>query len=898
MPVASSCRRIAARSVSAAVALGVIPAIGFSQPTSHADSWPTRAASVARVDVAGTITDINATTLAQLLGNVAGVQVTSGGASGMGYRIRIRGQSSLALGNDPLVVVDGVRLYSETTFATVNVPSRLDDIDIDDIASIDVFEGPAAAARFGTGAANGVISINTRRGAPGRLRARVYTEQGLIDDATDYPDLHAAWGRRAGSTSTSICALASVAARTCVIDSVSHGNVLDTDSLTPYGTGYRSRYGALATGGNTHVQYALSGKLERETGVTRMPAFEVARLTAARGAPVPARQRRPSGYDRNDVAAHVTAQPVSFIDIDVSGSLFAGSTRQTPDDGQSNGLNVNALGGPWNLGTRAPNGAPLHGYASAPIGEILSQRVAQNVHRLGAVASVRINPSHWIDVRALGGLDHILQRDSTVVRAGDTPNLSTATGVASANIATLSASTGQISATTQFGIGTWLEVSASLGGEWLREHDSTDARLVTGGAQTSSTTTFGETTIASYLASASIGVRDALFIAGGVRRDSVTFIGPLAPVSYPWVNASWLVHRKQPRAGGVVDTLRLRSAYGESGQLPQRALGADALLTLTSNLATLTPERTAEFEVGTEVSMFGAMSRFQFTHYSKLTRDVFVPGTVAPSLGGNGISMARGMRVRNSGTTLSADQRIARSRTLSMSVGAALSTNRNRITAVPDGLPPIVTGNRSTQKSVRGYPLFGYWGRTYRFDDANRDGIIVQSELTVSDTTEYLGSSLPTRELVLLPHVALLDNRLRLDAQFDSKWGYRKFNNTLRHQCQNSLACRGAMDASASLDEQAAAVAAQQGVLGGMIVDGAFTRLREVSATLDLPRAWARGVRASRASVAITGRNVALFTKYAGADPEAVENVLDTGVDEFFSTPPRRVWSLRLNVVF
>ena len=108
---------------------------------------------------------------------------------------------------------------------------------------------------------------------------------------------------------------------------------------------------------------------------------------------------------------------------------------------------------------------------------------------------------------------------------------------------------------------------------------------------------------------------------------------------------------------------------------------------------------------------------------------------------------------------------------------------------------------------------------------------------------------LPTdrrREAAFSPTIELFGRKLRLSGQVDSKWGYKKFNNTLRHRCQGGASCRGLYDKSAPFEEQAAAVAVNQaGVFYGMFEDGAFTRFREASIAYTVPTRLARAVRAN-----------------------------------------------------
>ncbi len=91
-----------------------------------------------------------------LSGKVAGVNITQGGGGlgGGGARVVIRGETSLAGNNGPLFVIDGI-------------PAGSNDVASDDVASISVLKGPAAAALYGSRAAAGVVLITTKSGAGG-----------------------------------------------------------------------------------------------------------------------------------------------------------------------------------------------------------------------------------------------------------------------------------------------------------------------------------------------------------------------------------------------------------------------------------------------------------------------------------------------------------------------------------------------------------------------------------------------------------------------------------------------------------------------------------------------------------------------------------------------------------
>ncbi len=109
-----------------------------------------------------------------LSGQFSGVLVTSqAGVPGGATSVNIRGRASLLGNNQPLYVVDGVPIsndYNTTVvFSSVDNSNRAIDINPEDVESMTVLKGPAAAALYGIDAANGAIIIETKRGAQGSV---------------------------------------------------------------------------------------------------------------------------------------------------------------------------------------------------------------------------------------------------------------------------------------------------------------------------------------------------------------------------------------------------------------------------------------------------------------------------------------------------------------------------------------------------------------------------------------------------------------------------------------------------------------------------------------------------------------------------------------------------------
>jgi TonB-dependent SusC/RagA subfamily outer membrane receptor len=138
--------------------------------------------AVDRLDIVGLREVIPAATVDEVLGGrIPGLYTIQGsGQAGMsGSRVRIRGVSSLGVSNDPIVYVDGVRIDSSINAQGLSFSSRMNDINPNDIESIEVIKGPAAATLYGTEASNGVIQIITKKGVEGETVFEVSAEGGV-----------------------------------------------------------------------------------------------------------------------------------------------------------------------------------------------------------------------------------------------------------------------------------------------------------------------------------------------------------------------------------------------------------------------------------------------------------------------------------------------------------------------------------------------------------------------------------------------------------------------------------------------------------------------------------------------------------------------------------------------
>jgi hypothetical protein len=293
--------------------------------------------------------------------------------------------------------------------------------------------------------------------------------------------------------------------------------------------------------------------------------------------------------------------------------------------------------------------------------------------------------------------------------------------------------------------------------------------------------------------------------------------------------------------------------------------------------------------------------KVEATYYSRVSHDALIDRPLASEVGI--VSRQENIgAVRNSGIEGSVSMTAIENRLSTWELTLSGSVNRNRLERIGGGIS-VITGATATDQSREGYPLLSRFVRPILgYADANGDGIIQEREVRVGDTLVYVGQTLPPRQLTASSSLALFNNRVRVTTQFDYRGGHLLANFTEANRCSAFLSdCLAVNDKSAPLADQARAVALNSVAYGrtqaGYLEDGSFVRWRELGVTYVAPDAVARRLGARAATLSISGRNLRLFTKYSGVDPEVNSSVgVLEGYSENPTAPVARYWLLRVNL--
>lgn len=878
-----------------------------------------------------------------LSGKVAGLTISpSAGGIGGSAKVILRGERSANGNNQPLYVIDGVPITNGGNSngqgnslygGTPDGGDGIANLNPDDIASISVLEGAAAAALYGSQAQNGVILITTKKGKAGKTTIH-YSSSFSVQRAAYEPPVQNKYGPTTPGSN------------------LSWGSPISgsPDVLNEF----------LQTGTNWTNSVSLSaGSDKAET------YFSYANTKANGIEPV-------NTLKRNNFFLHETGH---FLNdkLTVDGSVMY--VNQKINNSPAIGFYLNPLVGLYLF----PRGQSILPYKqqyeftdSSGIKRqnwfvygddmhqmnpwwIINRDVNSTVrNRVIMTGSVKYDFTNWLNLQVRGNMDKATDNYEYRRYAGTDPLFnSNGNGAMEQAEQTVTQKYGDALLTiadpnqgSKFQIGGFIGASINdqvtngwtMSGNLSTPDFFSTANIIA--ALPSASTTIGamvpnftHTQLQSVFANANVSYSDWIYLTLTGRNDwsSNLAFTPTTSFFYPSAGFSFILSRviHLPQA---VSYAKLRGTFAQVGNtVPaymtnvQNTLNTAGQLTINTNasFSTLKPEKTNSFEVGTDWSFLGNRVHFSFTYYKTNTLNQFIPVTPpVASLISTGYVNAG--NIQNTGINFIAGADIIKSSSFTWSVGINGSLNRNKIIDVDskDSINQfILTGaaGNSYESMIRKGGSYGdIYGTT--FQKNNQGQIIFAGSGTSADPYVpvansqfgYLGN--PNPKFQLGWSNTFTYKNFSLYFLLSGRFGGQVLSLTqLEMDLYGVSAASGEARAAGGVkvngvDENGkpvtevdpkswySTIGGRAGITEAGMYSAAVVRLREASLgyTFPLKHSVFQNLRLS-----LIGRNLIYFYKPAPFDPELAMSTGNglAGVD-LFDQPATRYMGINLNVTF
>jgi len=865
-----------------------------------------QAAAVATISAAKVAETAPVQNVANLLqARTPGVTLrNNSGTTGTSTTIRIRGQASINLSNDPLVFIDGIRADggSRQAYGVGNqAGTALNDIKVEDIESIEVVKGPAAATLYGADANAGVINIITKRGRQNSGFTQSLTvEYGEADPNFTPPNNY------------KVCTAANVTnANFPNCAGKEPGTVLVDNPLVrerSFRDGVSRNFAYSLRGGGENFGVYLSFGHDNENGT--LPNNEYGHTSARASFDFFAspKLRLEAGF-----ALGRTNTQLPRNDNDIYGYLGGGllgdarTVGGAKDGWYGNNRQTNAIKSYENV-DRTLRIQPRVGMTYMPFSWFTNRiNIGGDLQRSRSFSFWAKNDEGWWDnapqnggqineariqddrytIDYMGTITHALSSDvradvafgsQAIIRLTDDTRAS-AQGLVNNNVRTVNSA----------------------------------AQLLNGQQTNGQTRTIG------FFGQVDFSFRDKVYLQAGGRIDQGSSFGADSkPFFSPKVGLSYVVsdeaYFRNLVGEELISALRVRGAFGMTGRTPNS--GARSTFSPTTNQISATgvavgvtpaavgnpslrAEKGKEIELGFEAGLFNDRLGLDVTYFNKKTVDLILGLPVPPSLGSSSPDVNIGSML-NRGWEVAANARLLTHDNYALELRGTMNTLHNEVLDL-GGTPETVTRRE-------GYPINGEWGYKIKKVDLENDRVIV------SDDLEFIGNDilLPGWETTLGATLTLFRN-LSFYAQLDGRGDVAVFEGTGefrdRQLPASEVAARGCVVYGTNPDGSCTDAARTKymrrfgpwvtedgrtlpraDVDGDYMQDGGFFKLREASVSYRIPATFvSRYLRAQTASLTVAMRNIKTWTEFEGMDPET---------QQFLTAPADRRWTARFNFTF
>ncbi len=841
---------------------------------------------------------------ALLQARAPGLNVLQSSASaGGGAMIRLRGNVSVAMSNQPIIYVDGVRIRSDGFAKNVppvgfqgrsnnDVASPLNDVNPNDIERIEVIKGAAATTLYGTEAAAGVIQIFTKRGHQGTAQWTFQIDQGFNRVLPFGPD------PGTGPAAEEAITESGGAGEFMFINPWLRNAVplLGNDCRDSGETGYpifceqvshRQKYSLSVSGGSDVLRYFVSGTLEDNLGV--LPLDE---------------------EKKRVVRGNFTFSPLRNLEFQWNTSFTNTDLQNTPSGNNAHGLTLNAYRRNRNYQSSETRRA---------IDPLLKYDIDSKINHLITGATLTFSPSPTFTHRLTGGWD-LSNADFRNLRPFGfalAPN-----GIISDRRFEYQNLTLDYVGSFNYRIQEELRTNFSWGGQSI----VTDTRETTAYGETFPGP--GEPTVSSagtrlgfeerlrvvnagFFFQNVLDFRDRYFLTAGVRVDGNSAFGEnLGLQAYPKASFSWVLSDESfwPEDLGSV---KLRTAWGQSGRAPGAfdavrtwdPVGwgtAPAFFPRNVGNPDIGPERTTEIEVGFDGAFFDQRVTTEFTWYRQNTTDALFNVRQVPSQGFLNSQLKNVGELENKGVELSVNVDAIRRDNFGVAIGGSLSTNFSKVVDLGEA-PEFSLG--SFGYVSEGQPVPGIRSRCVLNADEIAAPIVARP-----DSLCDFGPNLPTH--IIGGNLSItLPKGILVTARGEYQGGHYMYVGPSFNAVSRSVRWPGCFDfyklqAENRANEATARKRAQctvSGVLSDFFVSPAdFFKMRDLTVSVPIPTRWIP--RSSSAKLTLSARN---FYRWVNGDFGVFEP--EMGANEGFDAqvrsiqehvPPPATYTASIRVVF
>lgn len=881
-----------------------------------------------------------------LAGKTAGVQINKS-SSGLGgsSKVIIRGNRSVSGNNQPLYVIDGVPFGSSTnenTSTTIGGDNDsgnydrgdgISNLNPDDIESMNILKGPAAAALYGSSAANGVVIINTKRGKEGRASISFNTNTtfdmaayGIPEFQNHYTGQTTSWGGKINGSPDYTDDFFKTGVTTINSLSLSMGS----KAMLTYFS-YANTYGKGVVEGNRLVKHNFNF---RETA-----NFFNNKLTV--DANVNAMYQK--GNNRTTSGGYYMNPLVGLYHFPRGGVEGGKDFNYYKDNYQVLNTGRNIMDQNW----YKTSGTDMEQNPYWLINKVPNEDTR---YRTLINLSVKYQINDYFSIQARGSADYIVDKDNTRMYAGTSPILC---GMNAAGTGT----NGRYSYNEQSELSTYGDVlftyqqqfenfsfNASVGGS-INDYngngtgfDSYPGTLSIPNVFTMQNVTLNAGSLSdwrkhtqsqSVFFTGQIGLKDQLFLDVTARNDWTSTLAYTKYKNkgffYPSVGLTWLLNETL-KLPSWISLGKIRGAWSQVGNGLDTYL-SNPLNTITKNgsisfnttspFDELKPEKTTSLEFGTEWRFFDSRLEFDFTYYKTNTKNQLFT-LPAPSGSEYNTYYVNAGDIQNSGIEIMMNATPVMTNSFRWKTGVNFATNKNEAKALAGEALGYFqfSGGESNNVWSRlevGGSFGDFYGTTFERDDNGKikfgdDGL----PLVNKSDPKKLGNSNPDFNLGWSNTLTWKDFSLYflIDGRFGGKvmslteadldqQGVSKATGDARDRGYVMLEGHK-ISGEQAIQDFYNLVGGRAGVTEYYTYSATNIRLRELSIGYNLPQAWLTKIGVIKsAQISLVGRNLFFFKNNAPYDPDGMLSTSNRlqGVD-VFGMPTNRSIGFNLKVNF